>query len=88
MRLDFDALAKGTEYFPGSLLIQQAEFGENPGGLRMFRHVPDGLPAGAPLLVLLHGCLQNARGYDHGAGWSELAQRYGFSPGWAPNRAG
>jgi len=82
MRLNIDDFTKGAsanEYFPGSLLIQQAEFGENPGGLRMFRYVPDKLAAGAPLLVLLHGCLQTARGYDHGAGWSGLARRFGFA---------
>jgi feruloyl esterase len=82
MRLKIDDPTRddgGGEYFPGSLLTRQAEFGENPGGLRMFRYVPEGLAASAPLLVLLHGCLQSARGYDHGAGWSELAARFGFA---------
>ncbi len=82
MRLTIDDFARGdsaSEYFPGSLLLQQAEFGENPAGLRMFRHVPKGLAPKAPLLVLLHGCLQSARGYDHGAGWSGLARRFGFA---------
>jgi poly(hydroxyalkanoate) depolymerase family esterase len=82
MRLNLDDFMKGGgtgEYFPGSLLTRQAEFGDNPGGLRMFRYVPEGLAAGAPLLVLLHGCLQSARGYDHGAGWSALARRFGFA---------
>jgi poly(hydroxyalkanoate) depolymerase family esterase len=27
---------------------------------------------------VLHGCKQNAAVYDHGAGWSRLADRYGF----------
>jgi feruloyl esterase len=28
---------------------------------------------------VLHGCKQTAAGYDHGAGWSTLADRYGFA---------
>jgi poly(hydroxyalkanoate) depolymerase family esterase len=32
-----------------------------------------------PLVVVLHGCTQNAAGYDTGAGWSTLAERYGFA---------
>src|ERR1700759_3718721 len=82
MRVEFDGFAKdgsAGEYFPGSLLTQQAEFGDNPGRLRMFRHVPASAKAGAPLLVILHGCLQSARGYDHGTGWSALAERFGFA---------
>ena len=29
--------------------------------------------------MVLHGCGQTAAGYDHGAGWSTLARRYGFA---------
>jgi len=54
-------------------------FGSNPGNLRMFAYVPENLPPGSPLVVVLHGCTQNAAGYDHGAGWSTLADRYGFA---------
>jgi poly(hydroxyalkanoate) depolymerase family esterase len=32
-----------------------------------------------PLLVVLHGCAQSAAGYDLGAGWSTLADRFGFA---------
>ena len=31
-----------------------------------------------PLVVVLHGCSQNAAAYDHGAGWSQLADELGF----------
>lgn len=54
-------------------------FGSNPGALRMFRYVPDGLPAGRPVVVALHGCTQNASGYGTGSGWLQLADRWGFS---------
>jgi poly(hydroxyalkanoate) depolymerase family esterase len=45
----------------------------------MFRYVPDGLPTGRPVVVALHGCTQNAAGYGTGSGWTELADRFGFS---------
>ncbi|MEV7447786.1 extracellular catalytic domain type 1 short-chain-length polyhydroxyalkanoate depolymerase [Streptomyces nigra] len=54
-------------------------FGSNPGALRMFRYVPDGLPAGRPVVVALHGCTQNAAGYGTGSGWLQLADRWKFS---------
>jgi poly(hydroxyalkanoate) depolymerase family esterase len=82
MHLRFDTLASGragAAQYAGSLLREQAEFGDNPARLRMFRHVPESLAAGAPLVVILHGCLQTAPGYDHGTGWSTLAERFGFA---------
>lgn len=54
-------------------------FGTNPGNLRMFRYVPAGLAAGRPVVVALHGCTQDAAGYGTGSGWTQLADRYGFS---------
>jgi len=45
----------------------------------MFSHVPAALPARPPLMVVLHGCAQTAAAYDLGAGWSTLADRYGFA---------
>src|SRR3954454_15102349 len=53
-------------------------FGSNPGNLRMFAYA-DQLAPSPPLVVVLHGCLQTAAGYDYGAGWSTLADRYGFA---------
>ena len=54
-------------------------FGANPGSLRMFVYVPKRLPRLAPLVVALHGCSQSAEEYDCGAGWSSLADRFGFA---------
>lgn len=54
-------------------------FGANPGALRARTYVPAALPPGAPLVVVLHGCTQTAAGYDHGAGWSRLADQHGFA---------
>lgn len=55
------------------------EFGSNPGALLARTYLPRGLSAGAPLVVVLHGCTQSASGYDHGSGWSTLAERDGFA---------
>lgn len=53
--------------------------GSNPGNLRGWFHAPPGLPPGAPLVVVLHGCTQTAAFYDRGSGWSTLADRHGFA---------
>ena len=54
-------------------------FGTNPGALVGKAYVPQSLAAGAALVVVLHGCTQNAAVYDRGSGWSELAERHGFA---------
>ena len=63
----------------GSPLVEFSGFGTNPGALRMFKFVPEHLPRGPALVVVLHGCGQTAAGYDVGTGWSTLAKRYGFA---------
>jgi len=68
---DADAVATPLEEVHG--------FGSNPGNLRMLTYVPATLAADPALVVVLHGCTQTAAGYDHGAGWSTLAERYGFA---------
>jgi poly(hydroxyalkanoate) depolymerase family esterase len=55
--------------------VEVTNFGTNPGHLRMFKYVPSGLPASSPLVVVLHGCTQNARDYAAQSGWIELADR-------------
>jgi poly(hydroxyalkanoate) depolymerase family esterase len=65
---------------PGdSPLVEITGFGANPGELRMFSFVPDDLQPAPALVVVLHGCGQTAAGYDMGAGWSTLAEHYGFA---------
>lgn len=63
----------------GTELPELTGLRDNPGALRMLAHVPNGLPAHAPLVVVLHGCAQTAGAYDAGAGWSMLADRHGFA---------
>ncbi|WP_031335971.1 PHB depolymerase family esterase [Rhodopseudomonas sp. B29] len=62
-----------------SPLIETADFGDNPGALRMLSFVPEGLSGKIPLVVVLHGCTQTATDYEIGAGWCALARRYGFA---------
>ena len=54
------------------------DFGTNPGALRMLTYLPANLRAKSPLVVVLHGSGQSATNYDLGAGWSTLAEQYGF----------
>ena len=48
-------------------------FGRNPGNLRARLYVPASVHERPALVVVLHGCTQNAAGYDVGAGWSRLS---------------
>jgi poly(hydroxyalkanoate) depolymerase family esterase len=57
-----------------------AEFGSNPGRLRMLAYGPQGgVPRNAPLVVVLHGCGQDAASFAHGTGWTALADELGFT---------
>ena len=77
-RRDIARGAKAPAARGGATLREVRDFGANPGDLRMLVHVPTALPAGAPLVVVLHGCTQTAEGYVRGAGWATLADRFGF----------
>lgn len=59
-------------------LQQVTGFGSNPGNLQMFAYTPDGLAAGAPLVVALHGCTQSANAYYTNSGWPKYADAWGF----------
>lgn len=54
-------------------------FGSNPGNLLALSYVPQDLDAGAPLVVVLHGCTQSASSYNRGAGWTSAADEHGFA---------
>ncbi len=72
------AASSGTSQPISSRLVETHNFGANPGNLRMFTYAPPKLASSPRLVVVLHGCTQTAAGYDHGSGWSTLAERYGF----------
>ena len=63
---------------PEDRLSALPAFRPNPGNLAGRHYVPDGLKGPAALVVVLHGCTQDAAVYDHGSGWSALADRHGF----------
>jgi poly(hydroxyalkanoate) depolymerase family esterase len=59
-------------------VAEVARFGANPGRLRMLLQLPPRPPRpGAPLLVLLHGCGQDARQFAAASGFAALAARLG-----------
>lgn len=63
----------------GNRLSALTSFGSNPGALQAKYYIPSNLKARTALVVVLHGCTQNAAGYDIGSGWSQLADEYGFA---------
>jgi poly(hydroxyalkanoate) depolymerase family esterase len=75
--LRFAEFGRGPD--ASSPLQEVTGFGDNPGALRMFAFVPARLQKPRALVVVLHGCGQTAAAYDLGAGWSTLAQHYGFA---------
>ena len=66
-------------------LTAVTNFGSNPGALDMFEHVPANLPAGSPLVVVLHGCTQQATSME-AAGWNALADEHDFAVVYAQQR--
>lgn len=60
---------------PGQV-VDLGDFGANPGRLRWLAYLP-GKPVqpGAPLVVLLHGCGQQAAEFAVDSGWTALADR-------------
>ena len=63
----------------GPSRLTDTAFSPNPGALVAKTYIPANLGPGAPLVVVLHGCTQDATVYDRGSGWSELADRHGFA---------
>lgn len=63
---------------PGQMTEIQS-FGSNPGNLKAYQYIPDRLPRKAPLVVVLHGCLQDAQEMARLSGWNDLADREKFA---------
>ena len=62
-------------------MLQIKDFGKNPGNLKMFLHEPPNAlqnKVRVPLVVVLHGCTQNAKTIADESGWNKLADTYGF----------
>jgi len=57
--------------------VRVDDFGDNPGNLEMWVYSPTQAPANAPLVVVLHGCTQQATSMAPG-GFEDLADELGF----------
>jgi poly(hydroxyalkanoate) depolymerase family esterase len=57
--------------------VRVADFGDNPGNLEMWAYSPRSAGARAPLVVVLHGCTQQASSMAPG-GFEALADERGF----------
>lgn len=60
-----------------SAITPVASFGDNPGALKMYEHVPADLPSGAPAVLVMHGCTESATNAAT-TGWNELADELKF----------
>jgi poly(hydroxyalkanoate) depolymerase family esterase len=56
-------------------LSRSAVIGENPAGLGMLAYVPDTVAMRPPLVVLLHGCHQDAGSFARDSGWIDRVGR-------------
>lgn len=60
-------------------LIEVSDFGSNPGNLRMFLNLSSKLNSQKSLVVVLHGCTQNANTIALQSGWNDLSDKFGFT---------
>lgn len=59
-------------------IIRIKKFGDNPGNLRLNYYKPQNAKTPAPLVVVLHGCTQDADEVARQSGWNKLADQHGF----------
>jgi poly(hydroxyalkanoate) depolymerase family esterase len=53
-------------------------FGSNPGNLTMYAYKPSGVSTNLPVVIVLHGCNQNASMISFETDWNKLAEFYKF----------
>ncbi len=59
-------------------MTEVSGFGSNPGELKCYQYIPEGLRRNAPMVVVLHGCLQDAAEMARLSGWNSLADQEKF----------
>jgi poly(hydroxyalkanoate) depolymerase family esterase len=59
--------------------VEVMSFGSNPGKLRMYKHIPDQLLAHPALVVVMHGCTQDARTFTDESGWTQMSDQLGVA---------
>ena len=55
-----------------------SNFGTNPGNLNGYYYIPTNLSATSPLVIVCHGCDQDAQEIADRTEWNKLADTYGF----------
>ncbi|UII30893.1 PHB depolymerase family esterase [Fulvivirga ulvae] len=58
--------------------VPVGSFGTNPGNLSMYLYEPAAVAPNAALVLVLHGCSQNAGSFAMESGWNQLADQHGF----------
>jgi poly(hydroxyalkanoate) depolymerase family esterase len=58
-------------------VIEVQSFGDNPGKLKMYEYAPQNLAPNAPVVLVMHGCMQGAPDAAN-TGWNTLADELGF----------
>lgn len=77
--LHFLFLCVFTNFLFGQELVEIERFGKNPGNLKMFVFNPESVQVvKKPLLVVLHGCTQNAKEVADLTGWNKIAKSNNF----------
>jgi poly(hydroxyalkanoate) depolymerase family esterase len=56
-----------------------SDFGSNPGQLTAYTYVPAKPVANRPLVIVMHGCGQDATTFARLTGWNKLADAHGFA---------
>ncbi len=62
-----------------AILTEARSFGANKGNLRLYYYKPQNINQKAKLVVVLHGCNQDANIVAKQTGWNKLADLYGFA---------
>lgn len=71
-------LTFGASAFAGTIERVQ-NFGNNPGGLVMYKYVPQNLKRNQPMVVLMHGCQQDAKSFAKETGFQKIADELGIT---------
>lgn len=59
-------------------MMEVLQFGSNPGALQCYEYIPEGRLRKVPLVVVLHGCVQDAQEMARLTGWNSLAEQEKF----------
>ena len=78
LKIIFAILIFSPNLFASTKIDQIKEFGSNPGNLDMYLFSPSNPSNNSAVLLLLHGCTQEAKGFAKTSGWLKYAQEQRF----------